>query len=84
MRREIDILYNYWEENRIITADMRKDDKNITQIIRKGSDNEVICEAVNDYVGRKMKDSFMAGFCMAAGVFIDIANNTNEVENEKR
>lgn len=33
MRREIDILYNYWEENRIITADMRKDDKNITQII---------------------------------------------------
>ena len=67
MRREIDILYNYWEENRIITAD-----------------NEFICEAVNDYVGRKMKDSFMAGFCMAAGVFIDIANNTNEVENEKR
>ena len=84
MRREIDILYNYWEENRIITADMRKDDKNITQIIRKGSDNEFICEAVNDYVGRKMKDSFMACFCMAAGVFIDIANNTNEVENEKR
>lgn len=84
MRREIDILYNYWEENRIITADMRKDDKNITQIIRKGSDNEFICEAVNDYVGRKMKDSFMAGFYMAAGVFIDIANNTNEVENEKR
>ena len=58
MRREIDILYNYWEENRIITADMRKDDKNITQIIRKGSDNEFICEAVNDYVGRKMKDTY--------------------------
>lgn len=36
MKQEIEILCDYWEENREITPDMREDDRRITKILEEG------------------------------------------------
>lgn len=78
MKQEIEILCDYWEENREIAPDMREDDRRITKILEEGGDNDYICGEVNGYVSRKIHDSFIEGFYIAAGLFIDILQNIKE------